>query len=272
LFGGAEGISETIGDCSRTVRDTGVLEFPGAAVLGDDIFLCGGTNDDGYIVSNCDKYDFGWNEWKAGTPMTTSRKFFTLNTVGKEMIATGGWTESGELVDSIEVYSDGYWSLLGNKLTVARGGHCGVAISETEILVIGGIDNDINALTTVEVYSIVDGQMVEELASLDMALSSSACTVIENEVVVSGGYGDSPRSEVYKLDLSSRSTSKWELHSTMNKARQLHTMETVNGAVTVYGGLGTDHTMETYTPGEGWAETTMEGYHQRHASVVLPCP
>ena len=104
--------------------------------------------------------------------------------------------------------------------------------------------------------------------------NAHACTLLNDEVWVTGGRNGPLVTEVYmqEVDIFNLNTNTWRTAEGMKKARAYHTAATVNGTVAVYGGIRAENTMELYTPGVGWVETTMEHKHLAHSSVVVPCP
>lgn len=265
---GGYGSTELLG-CNRTIRDVEDRDNLGAATLGKDIFYCGGMDSDYKYWSDC--FVNINSSWVPVDSLKEARSLFTMNTVGQQMIVTGGENKTHTL-DSIEIYLDGSWSLLENKLTSPRRGHCAVSISDTELLVIGGRSRRTTS-KEVEIYSI-DGSLVEKLPNLPEPRYYHACSVFNEEVWVSGGRPTPTvfKNDVFIFNLKSKS---WRQGESLNYRRVSHTMNMFNNSVAVFGGEDkediVESMMEVYIPGKGWLVKHLEDHHLKHASVVIPC-
>ena len=286
------GKTESI-SCNVAVRDTKPLINLRAAVLNNQLYICGGRFDTyrSNGTTECFKNDRG--NWVKAPSMMVPRFSHTMTSVGSYILVTGGLMTSTRNINnarfatkSVEIFDGATWTTLPYTLSHRRRGHCAVPISETEVLVVGGSFRSPKHLV-VEKYNIFTG-MVARIPSLSLNRHGHACALLNGEVYISGGrqatsemeYVDSV--EVYdyevldSVEVLNLETLKWRNISAMNFPRESHTMENVNGELTVFGG-STDiyekspkNMLEKFI-GNTWQLEEMKYFFSEHASVVLPC-
>ena len=156
----------------------------------------------------------------------------------------------GQLNDTLERFDGDTWTTLDNKLTYSRYAHCSVAISFTEVLVIGG-RNTYNYMSAMEKYDI-NGNHIETLPSMELARAYAGCAVYNNEVYVSGGHNGAGLSSV---DVYNILTKQWRQGNNMKRVRHSHDMHVFNGKLRVFGGgdAVTQSSMEEFD-GINWIE------------------
>ncbi|XP_023332291.1 uncharacterized protein LOC111704309 [Eurytemora carolleeae] len=262
LIGGSSGVTEVY-PCNPNIADQEAILRTGlgAAVLHGDIYYCGGFSEEaetfGYLKSCFKSSKDGWTEIGE---MNLARSFFSLNTVGDKLIAAGGVGERGYMDDMISF--DGSWSSYG-RLSPARNKHCAVAISETEIVFLGGVND--GELDNVEMFSEIQGWTT--LPQMTSTRYSHACVVYNGEIIVSGGH--SLRADLNIVEALNLSSLEWRSLPSLNKTRSSHTMEVVNGELMVFGGVGGQDSLEILEA-EEWILEALEGKHVYHASVTIP--
>jgi len=199
--------------------------------------------------------------------MVMARAYFTLNLLGNTLIAAGG-TNIDTIYDSVEYYSEeqGVWELAPWSLTLNRWDHCSVTLSNTEIILAGGVNGFV--LSMVEKYNIQTGEVVS-LPDLASPRYNHACTLQEDSLIVSGGYSTFNRVERLSLN-----TLTWSSLPPLNMVRYYHTMGLINGALVVFGGgypTSSTNTLEILN-GTEWATQQLQNLRHAHAMVLLPCP
>ena len=247
----------------------------GAAVLGDKVYVCGGHDDTGTITSACFILEDG--TWKNGPSMVETRAWFTLNSVGDVLVAAGGYrandSQSDPPIVAVEILREGAagWQRANWSLSSPRGAHCAVTYSDKEILIAGGVDNDIhnpNYLYAVEKYNLETGEGAT-LAQLNRPGQGVACTLSDNFLIVSGGSSQNVTfPDVEKLDLS---TFTWSMMPPMNINRRHHTIGVIDGVLAVFGGTSARDTMETFN-GAAWETKPLAITRSSHAMIQLTCP
>ena len=276
--------------CDLTIPDISMMQVfvpsASAAVLGSEVFLCGGfkdgSNDD---VSTCSVLKGG--TWQEGPSMAVSRTDFPMISVGDMLVATGGVTNNGfAFLNSVDILlkSRNSWELASWTLTMKRGHHCAVALSDTEMVIAGGKIYDDGAFfftSSVEKYNIFSGA-VETWPQLPISVARLACSLWENNLIVSGGGRRKPEGGntdvsplVFKLDLSSMT---WTGMPSLNIARYHHamgifrlrtTLGTFSEDLAVI--AGETSTVEVFN-GLSWETKEFENEMYYPLVVQLPCP
>ena len=268
--------------CDLTIPDISMMQVfvpsASAAVLGSEVFLCGGfkdgSNDD---LSTCSVLKGG--TWQEGPSMAVNRTDFPMISVGDMLVATGGVTHN--VLNSVDILlkSRNSWELASWTLTMNRYDHCAVALSDTEMVIAGGKIYDDGAFfytSSVEKYNIFSGA-VETWPQLPISVAGLACSLWENNLIVSGGSYNQYSPSVFKLDLSSMT---WTAMPSLNIARSSHamgifrlrtTLGTFSEDLAVIAG-GTS-TVEVFN-GLSWETKEFENELSDNFSrvVQLPCP
>ena len=128
------------------------IKLYGAA--GINGMICGGEDYHLNIHSSCWHLNAS-GAWTVGEDMLIRRKFFTMTKVADRVIAIGGQTTSGIVLNTAEKYSlikDEKWSYMKDAPTSIRK-HCTVPINTTYVMVIGGIQNQQVTQTNIRVMS-----------------------------------------------------------------------------------------------------------------------
>ena len=183
MIGGLCKASPESFSCSVTFANTEPLFRPGAAVLNNQLYYCGGFNFNNFNDTNkCFKNERG--NWVAVPSMNEPKYYQTMTSVGSYILVTGGvsFITNGEL-DTVEIFDGVVWVKLPYTLSSRRAGHCAVPVSDTEILIIGGTLGTLVA----EKYNIFTGDIMS-IPSSSIERYGHACALLNGEVYVSGGY------------------------------------------------------------------------------------
>ena len=198
------------------------------------------------------------------------RQYASMTTVGNYIMIFGGSFKSTYL-NTIERFNGNTWTILANNLTYGRDAHCSVAISSTEVLVIGG-KHVLTSKTTMEKYDI-NGYHIETLPSMELARSSSGCAVYNNEVYVSGGVFLTYSSGMSSVEVYNILAKQWRTANNMKRVRWGHDMHVFNGKLRVFGGgdAVAQISMEEFD-GIHWIEdnTNLSKPFYRGGSIVIP--
>lgn len=210
--------------------------------------------------------------------MTEERVFHSMNTVGSLILVMGGFNSNGSLTswDSVETFDGLRWIKLPYKLSSPRGSHCVVPISSTEVVVIGGSLNVDKLDLIVEKYNIYSG-LVSKIPSKSPETSAHACALKDKDIYISGGFRGDISQYLSSVQVLNIDTLQWRTIPSMNFPRVVHTMENLNGVLTVFGGRGFDpedsapkRTLEKFD-GSKWTSEQMQFEHDDHASALVPC-
>ena len=251
--------------CNVSIADVGPLTYVQAAVLDGQLYYCGIRIRESTrrIRLRCFKNQNG--VWIPAPSMGFHMHDNTLNTVGSYIFAAGGYGKQAQIFDGVT------WVKLPYKLSTFLVNHCTVAVSDTEVVIIGG--SFTGEKLFVEKYNIFKG-LVQKIPSSSVERLAHACARIGSDIYISGGidnYNDLRTVEVLNLD-----TLQWRTIPSMNFPRFGHTMEAVNGKLTVFGGrnfnnkFNSKNTSETFD-GNVWKMETLNGKYSGHASAVVPC-
>jgi len=184
LIGGVNKTSSESFSCSVTFADTEPLVGPGAAVLNNQLYYCGGFNTNNINDTNkCFKNERG--NWVAVPSMNEPKYFQTMTSVGSYILVTGGVSSTNGELDTVEIFDGVVWVKLPYTLSSRRAGHCAVPVSDTEILIIGGTFGNITLVA--EKYNIFTGD-ITSIPSSSIERYGHACALLNGEVYVSGGY------------------------------------------------------------------------------------
>ena len=205
--------------------------------------------------------------WELLTKCVNQRKYYaSMTTVGNYIMSMGGQWESNYL-NTIERFDGDSWTTLANTLTYGGHSHCAVAISSTEVLVIGGWDG--RSVSATEKYDI-NGNLIETLPRMGETRTYAGCAVYNNEVYVSGGGNSGPLSSVEVYNIMDK---QWRKANNMKRVRYYHVMHVFNGKLRVFGGADAvaQITMEEFD-GINWIEdnTNLSKPFFRGGFVVVP--
>ena len=187
MIGGSNKTSSESFSCSVTFADTEPLVRPGAAVLNNQLYYCGGFNPNNINDTNkCFKNERG--NWVAVPSMNEPKYFQTMTTVGSYILVTGGYssisTDPFGALDSVDIFDGAVWVKLPYTLSSVRESHCAVPVSDTEILIIGGTFG--NKTLVAEKYNIFTG-VFTSFPSSSIERFGHDCALLNGEVYVSGG-------------------------------------------------------------------------------------
>ena len=106
----------------------------------------------------------------------------------EKVIVMGGWNNTGVLDQCEMLHMTTHETVELSRMNVCRYGFAAVALSATEIMVIGGHDGS-KALDTVEVYDTETNQWTLLPGTLSTPRSMCAAVKVEDRVYVMGGIG-----------------------------------------------------------------------------------
>ena len=268
-----------VGDGSNNRAQSYPFEFP--LPTGFSVFRQGGVallNGIIYIYNSFTHKCFSnvGGNWELLTKcVNRQRQYASMTTVGNYIMIFGGSLGSNTFFNTIERFDGVTWTTLANGLTYARVAHCNVAISSTEVLVIGGYHTPYNYTTYIsamEKYDI-NGNHIEPLPSMELARAISGCAVYNNEVYVTGGLSSTYRTGMSSVEVYNIQAKQWRAANNMKRVRWGHDLHVFNGKLRVFGGADAvaQITMEEFD-GINWIEdnTNLSKPFFRGGSVVVP--
>ena len=147
-------------------------------VLGDDLWLIGGTAmDNGQPVAQSNTYVFrkGADGWVSGPALHTGRTGVAVATLGSFLVAVGGETTDGAILDSVEVLPKGAsdWKVT-QSMTIPRAFASALAMNG-RIYAVGGRNPGAPAVNSVESWrSGTSGWRAESHLDKERALLAGA--------------------------------------------------------------------------------------------------
>ena len=182
-LGGKNENNENLSSVSRlnltTTKWESLLAMPkpkhafGAVVIGDKIYVCGGTDDD-ETFNNLDVFDCRTNTWTELSPMLNERCHFGITTLNGKIYVSG----NGNHCSIVEEYSPDtkIWKEI-KSMNEARSGHKLVNLN-SEMYAIGGLFKK-----TVEKYNSSTNTW-NFVASLNYEHNNLGCVVHNNKIYV----------------------------------------------------------------------------------------
>merc|ERR1712212_76517 len=174
--------------------------------------------------------------------MKVARYSHTMTVVGDRLVATGGMLNNKKLrsVEILQPAGSG-WSYPPWSLRAPRTGHCAVAWSSAELIVIAGFDASGHWTNTVTKYNVITGKS-QDLPNFPQNERSLGCPLHQGNVVAGRG------KEVWMLK-----GGKWEQLPDLNYYRFNYVMKEIGGKLHVFGGYSNAQKVERLD-GDKWTE------------------
>merc|ERR1712086_919697 len=72
--------------------------------IGTQLFVVGGLDSKGQMLSSVEKYDSSTNEWTSMAPLATARSYHSCTAIGTQLFVVGGMDNNNKKVASVEMY------------------------------------------------------------------------------------------------------------------------------------------------------------------------
>jgi len=183
-------------------------------------YSCGGSST---TKGECFSTFPGLWDWVSAPRMKVARVDFTMTTVGDKLVVTGG-VLGDDLLDSVEILQpEGNWTNPGWTLNAPTSGHCAVAWSSTDLVIIEGLNyNQWN--NSVTMYDVTTGNSLG-LPNLPRGISFLACTKYQGNIVA----GIDKQVWMLKED-------KWVSLPSLNYNRISYALKEIGGKLYALGG------------------------------------
>lgn len=221
-----------------------------------EVLIAGGSNCEGCVLASAELYNPASGTFSATGPMTTPRYDHTSTLLfnGKVLLA-GGCSGAGTcpLQASAEIYNPktGAFSATG-PMTTARYAHHATLLSNGEVLIAGGADNNgnQNALASAELYDPATGGFTTTGSMITGRYSQgTAALLLNGKVLFPGGCGNS--GPLASAELYNPATGIFSATGSMAAARCYHTAALMlTGEVLIAGGAS-NASAELYEPTKG---------------------
>jgi N-acetylneuraminic acid mutarotase len=158
------------------------------------VILIGGYDVNGTDLSSVEVFDPGTNQWSAGPSLNTPRGDMaaTLLRDGR-VVVSGGYLDTGMVSNSAEVFdpTTSQWTNLATPFSFARASHIGVETTPGKIILVGGLNDYADSLTSVEQLDIGSGQLTS-LGDLNIPRAYFAMTTTaDGNLIITGGTNSS---------------------------------------------------------------------------------
>jgi hypothetical protein len=213
-----------------------------ATLLPNGKVLVVGGRDGARIWTSAELYDPASNTWTATGSLVTARYSHTATLLpnGKVLVAGGLGVASGggtTILSSAELYDPvtGIWVSTGN-LPTAHRGHTATLLPNGSVLVVGGVNNTLQAVASAALYDPGTGTW-SAAGSLNAARGSHTATFLPTgKVLVAGGAGAT--GVAGSAELYDPATGLWSATGALVNARDTHTATLLqNGRVLIAGGF-----------------------------------
>ncbi len=256
-----------VGDPSKT--DTGELETwtapmwrmkppmvePGryraaSAAWGDSMYLLGGFDENGWEISDVDRYDYLSETWTELPPMSNARANFDAAALNGRIWIAGGqynWSYQNRF-EYYDIATDS-WNTQPSNMPYAASG-LGMGAFGTKIYVIGG-ETDAGESASLFEYDINSDTWTQLSDMPGGPRSYIAATTVGDKLYVVGGWDAMTRAEAYDI-----SSSTWESLPGMHVGRQSPGLSSKNDdLLIVFGG------------GDGWTPLGDTEYYDIDAAT-----
>lgn len=266
-----------------------------AARLGPHVYLCGGISSSSptvvaataaaAIVPSCAVLVKG--QWLPGPPLVSERAKFSLTEVANTLIAIGGveiFTAAaavGNQLSPVQLLdlANNVWRPVPDWNIAFRHSHCTVAVSPTEVVIIGGVGSDLKTpIAQVEAVKVTTG-IVRMLPPLLMPRFGHACALFgKSDILITGGKNGN-NEILATVEAFNIFTMTYKVLPPLQVPRFYHSCGIVQGRPVVFGGEGS---LISQTTGEAlhkeaadgrwqWAMLQLKVARAAHAMAVIHC-
>lgn len=219
-----------------------------AALLDERIYVVGGLNGVGGVVSTVDVYDPASDSWSTAAPLPEARHHAAVAVAGGRIFVFGG--VSSNYLDPIAIERDVFMYDPGSNswtqrasMPTARLASAAVTVGG-KIHVVGGEANDFEALTTHEVYD-PELDSWSTAAAMPTAREHVAAAAIDSVIYITGGRAaqvtslDPPVGTTVQMDVLEAydvRTASWTTLEPMPSERAGLAVAAVDGEIYAFGG------------------------------------
>ena len=242
----------------------------GAAVaaLRNQIYVCGGDDDDNNTLSSVERFDPDRSQWEVLPPMNSDRYFSAAAGLGGRLYICGGADADGHVLSTAERFDPELdrWEVLV-RMGSSRYNHAAATVGG-RLYVCGGEDDDGNTLNSLERFD-PDRNLWEALPPMGSTRRGLAAVALGGRLYICGGTD----ADGYALSSAERfdpELNQWEALALMGSAQRSSVGAAVGGRLYMCGGLR----MECFDPaGNVWeAQPPMNLPRVRGAAATFCMP
>ena len=212
------------------------------------VLVIGGAGANGSALNTAELFDPSTGTFSATGTMASPRigHTATLLTNGKVLV-TGGIDANSTHLATAELYdpSSGSFTQLNSTLSMTRISHtatllnAGAGANAGKVLLVGGVDNNSNALNTAELFDPTNATFTA-ISNMVTAHAQHTATSLNNGMVLIAGGSDSSGNSQTSVELFDPAANSFSATGSLVTARKQHTANFLNangGEVLVTGGL-----------------------------------
>jgi hypothetical protein len=195
----------------------------GAAVLGGNIYMAGGTP----VETLVERFDPDTNQWKAVTPMNTPRTTHGLVSADGKLFAVGGYNRFGQALSSVECFDPktGEWTNIAD-LSIPRY-ELAVVVLGNMLYAIGGNDSQNERQSSVECLNLsVPNSEWTAVDPMITPRASMEAVVTGGKIYIAGVHGSSNVSSCIEcFDPSDGPLGRWTV---ISESSEFETRSTIS--------------------------------------------
>jgi N-acetylneuraminic acid mutarotase len=220
-----------------------------AVVHENQIYVLGGRNASGQVLSTVERYDPTTNTWGSFPSLRKGRENGAAVVYQGQLMVLGGHTDEDETTHDVEVFDSGEnrWESFGG-LNEAREGLAAIVLS-SELYALGGSNENEQILTSVEQYEEGDGEWDVSDWELDVPRASFGVVVLDDIAYVIGGFNAFGPVDLVQSYTDAQGTIE---KASLGMARGGLSAATVQGGVLAMGGRKANNqvvsTVDRYDP------------------------
>lgn len=232
----------------------GRTRFGWAKVSENEILVAGGYKGDTTGLDNAEIYNAVTGTWSTTASLNTAAYDNAVVALGDgTALAIAGQNNIYTLVDTVELYKDGAWTVAAN-LSQPKSRVAAVR-KDNKIYVVGGYASGATYLQEIEILTIADGKVTAEVssASLVNGRGNAQVFVQGDRLVVVGGTpaGKPAESIVINADGSLGAVSE---QTGLASISGMAFVQDDNGTIWAIGGIGSNKTYSLATGADEWLE------------------
>lgn len=229
------------------------IKKAGSSVIGEKIYIIGGSNGDDSYLNTVEVYDPVLDTWESKAKMPTARDGIASSEVNGKIYVIGGYNGSSYL-NTVEMYNPvtDTWESKA-KMPTARA-YTTSSVVNGKVYVFGGY-NGTFYLDVVEVYDPVTDTWETKSSMPNYWSAYSTSNVVDEKIYLFGGYDGYTYNDVFMYDPS---TDTWKTKTSMPSIRAGATSSVADNKIYVIGGKDNDYylnTVEVYDPATDTWET-----------------
>mgnify|MGYP001267179694 CR=1 FL=1 len=236
----------------------------GAALIGEDIYVIGGTGTTG-SKAVVESYDGIGDIWRVQNALPDGMQNFGVAAIDGRLFVAGGYASGQPNVAQSSMWTlqppENVWTE-GPKMPSPRTGHGAVAV-DGKLYVIGGKGPDADRVL---IYDPAEERWTTGPAAMPQARAQLAVVAVAGKIYAIGGRGADGAASA-RVDIYDTATRQWSRGADLPKPRQGHVAAVIGGRIHVTGG-------ENHSPPQTFADhfALDAGANRWRTEAAMPTP